>query len=237
MQLFYAPDVLNGQYVLPPDEAHHCIHVLRHKTGDTIELIDGQGNFYHATIANAHPKNCTFTVQSVTPSLSEPAVNIHLAVAPTKNIERWEWMLEKITELGITHITPILTRRTERQHLRLDRLQKVILSAVKQSLKARLPVLNNPIPYDSFIIGQNQFTFPQQNFIGVIDNQHKHLLSAYQKGGNALLLIGPEGDFTPEEITLALSHHFEPVWLGRSRLRTETAAIAGCHIVNMLNEI
>lgn len=236
MQLFYAPDLIRGIHILPQEESHHCIHVLRHKQGDTIHIIDGVGHFYRAVITNAHLKQCAFEIQEITPSDQEPAVNIHIAVAPTKNIDRWEWMLEKTTELGVSQITPLMTKRTERQHLRTDRLQKIIVAATKQSIKASIPLLHPLTDYTRFI-SEQALQPNQQKLIAVIDRNNKHLWQVYSKGEHVVLLIGPEGDFTPDEMELAYQNKFEPVSLGRSRLRTETATIAACHIVNVLNEL
>lgn len=235
MQLFYAPEIARDINVLSPEESHHCIHVLRHKVGDTIHLIDGVGKFYKVLITKASLKACEYEILEIVQSEQEPPVNIHLAVAPTKNIERWEWMLEKATELGVSQITPLMTKRTERANLRIERLQKIILSATKQSLKAIVPVLHPPTGFAQLISNQLQTTGIQK-LIAVIDDNNLHLWRVYTKSNDALILIGPEGDFTPEEIELAYQKGFSPVSLGRSRLRTETAAIAACHTLNMLNE-
>ena len=163
----------------------------------------------------------------------KPNFRVHIAIAPTKNIERIEWFLEKATEIGINRVTPLLCRFSERKEIKAERLEKVMISAMKQSLKAYLPQLDELTRFNEFI----QQPFDGQKYIAHCDNQHRDLLrNKVIPGQNYLILIGPEGDFSTEEIELALKHGFQPVSLGESRLRTETAGLVACHTVNLLNQ-
>lgn len=232
MQLFYAPGIEQGNFTLPPDESHHCLHVLRHRQGDYIWVIDGVGGLYKVVITQPNPKECAFTIEEKIPLPPIPPVHIHLAVALTKNADRWEWFAEKATEIGVSAITPLLTTRTERRHLRTDRLQKILITAVKQSVKAAVPVLHPPTAFTAFI------NLPKPNttgFIAYIDDNNQLLHHVYKPATNVVMLIGPEGDFTPDEAQQAIAAGFTPVSLGKSRLRTETAAVTVCHTFNLLN--
>lgn len=232
MQIFYTPDIaVNPE--LPDEEAQHAIRVLRLAEGDEILLTDGKGNFYNATIARAHPKHCEV---SVLKSWRQPPLwnfNLHIAVAPTKNMDRMEWFAEKATEIGIDEITCLRCRFSERKEIKNARLGKILVSALKQSQKATLPVLNEMTDFKNFI----GCPFDGRKFIAHCNEGEKPLLKdIYQAGENALVLIGPEGDFSPEEVKAALKQGFEPISLGNSRLRTETAALAACHTLHVLNQ-
>lgn len=235
MQLFYAPEINEGNFTLPPDEAHHCLHVLRHRQGDAIWIIDGKGGLYKAIITQANPKNCSFSIEQKEFPDPIPAVNLHMAVALTKNADRWEWFVEKATEIGVSSITPLLSARTERKHLRTERLNKILITAVKQSVKATVPVLNPLIDFASFI--KTQQINPGAKYIAYIDDNNQTLSKVYTKGTNATMLIGPEGDFSPDEVNMAIAAQYQPVSLGKSRLRTETAAISVCQTIALLNEL
>ncbi len=235
MQLFYAPQIVQNSFVLDETESRHCIQVLRHKLGDTIQLIDGIGGRYTAIITHAHPKKCAFEIQK-TIQLNTHPFDIHIGIAPTKNISRFEWFLEKATEIGVNQITPLLTQRSERRKLRVDRLQKILITAMKQSTKAHLPQLNPLILLQKFIDQEIQKPISSFNGIAYLTDNNQTLSKVYTKGRNALILIGPEGDFTPEEINFALQRDFEGVSLGNSRLRTETAGIIACHTLHLVNE-
>lgn len=237
MQLFYAPDILRHQYQLSPDEAKHCTQVLRHRTGDHIHLTDGKGGLYTAQITtiDAHRSQCHFRLVEQQPHYNTPTCRLLMAVAPTKNTARFEWFLEKATEIGVTDILPLLTHRTERAHLRTERLEKILVAAMKQCVTAYLPTLH---PASSFAqLMQNQpllADFPMR-FIPYLNPQNTYLSDAYQRRTNAIVLIGPEGDFTDSEVTTALAQQFVPISLGKSRLRTETAAIVCCHAIQFMN--
>ncbi len=244
MQLFYAPQITRNNFVLDEIESRHCVQVLRRKVGDTLQIVDGEGGMYKAVITNAHPKKCAFSIEETLTFSSQP-FQIHIAIAPTKNINRFEWFLEKTTEIGITQITPLLTQRSERKKLRTDRLQKILITAMKQSVKAHLPQLNELIPFKKFIVQKAEnskldtgSTAPNELFRGIahLADNNLPLSKVYTKGENALILIGPEGDFTSEEINFALQHGFEGVSLGESRLRTETAGIVACHTLHLVNQ-
>ncbi|MDR2913540.1 MAG: 16S rRNA (uracil(1498)-N(3))-methyltransferase [Tannerella sp.] len=231
-QLFYAPDIATVP-ILPEEESQHCIRVLRLKEGDNITITDGKGFFYTATLENTHPKHCQV---KITESLSQKPLweyTIHIAVAPTKNMDRMEWFVEKATEIGINAITCLRCRHSERKEIKLQRLNKIAISAMKQSQKAILPQINEITDFNRFI---------SQDFNGYkmiahcAENSKQLIKEIYTPESNVLFLIGPEGDFSNEEINAALSAGFSPVSLGKSRLRTETAALAACHTIHVLNQ-
>ena len=235
MYLFYCPDIEKEQ-TLSEEESGHCVRVLRYTTGDEILLTDGRGTTYTARITNPHPKHCDFEIISREKQEKHHAFHLHIAVAPTKNIERLEWAIEKCVEIGVDEITPLLCRFSERKQLRTDRLEKIILSAAKQSLTPYLPVLHELTMYDEFIQRQGQH-LGQQNFIAHCYKEDKRVLkNEIEKGRDVLVLIGPEGDFSEQEIADALALGFVPVSLGNSRLRTETAAVVACHTAVLINE-
>ncbi|HZY38299.1 MAG TPA: 16S rRNA (uracil(1498)-N(3))-methyltransferase [Mucilaginibacter sp.] len=234
MQLFYTPDIhpASPQYFLNEEESKHCVRVLRLSTGDEVQLIDGKGGFYSARISDAHPKRTLLQVFSVTTEFNKRNHYLHIAVAPTKNIERMEWLLEKATEIGVDELSFLICQRSERRELKLDRLNKIVTAAVKQSIKAYHPVLNGPVSFDQFI----KRPFGGQRFIAHCAKGEKIPLRAEIKPGNhCLILIGPEGDFASNEIDEALNNGFKAITLGDSRLRTETAALEACFEVNFLN--
>lgn len=234
MHLFYTPDIQpdHSQYFLSEEESKHCVRVLRLQNGDGVKLIDGRGGFYEAEITDAHPKRVILQINKVALEFGKRNHYLHIAVAPTKNIERLEWFLEKATEIGIDEISLIICQRSERKDVKTDRLNKIITSAIKQSLKAYHPVLNEPVSFNKFIT-QNLIT---QNFIAHCEPGDKAELKAEIKpNGNYLVMIGPEGDFSPTEIDAALQSGFKAITLGESRLRTETAALEACFELNFLN--
>jgi len=233
MNLFYTPVINSLTHVLSEEESKHCIRVLRLKEGDTIQLIDGIGGFYSAKIIGTNPKKCEVEITETKKEYGKRTHYLHMAVAPTKNIERFEWFIEKVTEIGIDEITPIKCKHSERTIVKEERLNKVVVSAMKQSVKAYLPKINEMISFEKFI----EKDFSGQKFIAHCFDQPKQSLKiGYQKNKNALILIGPEGDFSKTEVSLALKNNFREISLGKSRLRTETAAIVACHTINLLNE-
>lgn len=238
MYLFYCPDIETKQ-TLSEEESAHCVRVLRYSVGDEILITDGRGTTYTARITNPHPKHCDFEIISSEKQASHHAFHLHIAIAPTKNIERMEWAIEKCVEIGVDEITPLLCRFSERKQLRTDRLEKIILSAAKQSLTPYLPVLHELTPYDEFIQMANdkwQIT-NEQRFIAHCYKDEKRLLKdEIEQGRDVLVLIGPEGDFSEKEVSNALTVGFVPVSLGNSRLRTETAAVVACHTAVLVNE-
>ncbi|WP_231458763.1 16S rRNA (uracil(1498)-N(3))-methyltransferase [Pedobacter sp. Leaf132] len=233
MNIFYTPDITDSSYTLNEEESKHCIRVLRLPVGAIVYLVDGVGGFFTAEITSDNPKKVTLKVISAEAEYGKRNHYLHIAVAPTKNIDRLEWFLEKATELGIDEITPIITDRSERRVVKEDRLNKVITSAVKQSIKAYHPKMNEALSFDSLM----KQPFEGNKLIAhCIDNADKKyisdLVNPFQK---YLVLIGPEGDFTPNEVEQALNKDFKPLTLGNNRLRTETAALAACFEINYLN--
>ncbi len=232
MNLFYSPNISEPISTLSEEESKHIIRVLRKSIGDTIFFTDGIGFIYTCSIIDPNPKRCVVEIIEKKEGEDKRDIFLHIAIAPTKNISRFEWFLEKSTEIGIDTITPIICFHSERKDIKLDRLNKVITSATKQSLKSFHPVLNNKTKFNDLIKKQ----FAGQKFIAYIDNDVTLELSdAYVKGNDVIILIGPEGDFSPEEVEVAKSNGFVPVRLGKSRLRTETAGIVACHTVALAN--
>lgn len=232
MQIFYTPDIVVNPE-LPEEEAGHCVRVLRLNEGDMVLLTDGNGFFYKAQITRSHPKHCEV---SVLEQWKQPVLwnfNLHIAVAPTKNMDRMEWFAEKATEIGIDAITCLSCRFSERKEVKPARLEKILISAMKQSQKATLPKLSGMTDFRTFV----SQPFDGRKFIAHCEEGIKPLLKqTYHPGENVLVLIGPEGDFSPEEIAFAIKQGFEPISLGESRLRTETAALVACHTIHVLNQ-
>ena len=232
MYLFYTPNIETAR-CLSEEESQHCVKVLRYTRGDEILLTDGRGTTYTARITNPHPRHCEFEILSSEKQKKSHNLYLHIAIAPTKNIERLEWMVEKCTEIGVDEITPLLCRFSERKQIRTDRLEKIILSAAKQSLTPYLPKLNPLTEYDTFVRSAKEET----RFIAHCYKDEKHpLRDAVQRGKSCLVLIGPEGDFSEKEVSDALALGFMPVSLGNSRLRTETAGVVACHTAVLMNE-
>lgn len=234
MHVFYTPDLQDqAQYTLNEEESKHCSRVLRLSVGDTVFLIDGRGGLYEAEIVNESKKHVELRITKTTEGYQKRNHHLHIAIAPTKNIDRVEWFLEKATEIGIDEVTPIICERSERKIVKEDRLQKVITAAVKQSLQAYHPVLNPAVTYTELL---RQQTTASKLIAHCIDDSQRHFIKdLVQPHGNYLMLIGPEGDFSPQEISYALEQSFMPVTLGATRLRTETAALAACFEFNYLN--
>ena len=234
MHIFYTPELSGNTYTLDETESKHCVRVLRLEKGDEITLVDGRGGWFTAEIADPNPKRCAVNVIKSELNFGQRNFQVQVAIAPTKNIERIEWFLEKATEIGIDRVTPLLCRYSERKEIKNERLEKVMVSAMKQSLKAYLPQLDELTKFNDFICQP----FSGQKFIAHCEEQHRELLkNAIKPDGNYLILIGPEGDFSTEEIRMAIDAGFVPVSLGDSRLRTETAGVVACHTFNLLNEI
>jgi 16S rRNA (uracil1498-N3)-methyltransferase len=235
MQLFYFPDISGNNCTLSEEESKHAVRVLRLKEKDIIYLVDGKGGFYSAEIEDDNVKRCRINILEKKEEYGRRGFFLHLAVAPTKNIERFEWFLEKATELGIDEITPLECQHSERAVVKHERLNKVIISAMKQSVKAYLPKLNELARFKDFLKGC--VIFKGKKFIAhCMEGEKPSLKNVYSANENVIILIGPEGDFSPEELELATKAGFIGVSLGNSRLRTETAAVAACHALNFLNE-
>lgn len=232
MQLFFAPRFSADQPILPEEEAGHALKVLRLSQGDTIRVTDGDGNLFQAVIASADPRKCLLQVTAHEKDYGKKSYAIHVAVAPTKNADRTEWLVEKCVEIGISEISFVQCDRSERKHFKLDRLQKISVAATKQSVKAYLPRLNEIVPFTAFLKKE----MSGKKYIAHLAEGERHLLQQVApKNSTYCVLIGPEGDFTPGEVKLAAESGFQAVSLGESRLRTETAGIAACHILNLIN--
>ena len=231
---FYAPDIAINP-ILPESDSQHCVRVLRMKEGDTLEVIDGKGHRYTCRLIEAHAKRAHVEIiekQDVPLSWQN---NITIAVAPTKHLDRMEWMVEKLTEIGVNRIIPLLCRYSERKELKIERLEKIAISAMKQSLKTVLPIIDVMTPIKDVITKQMY----DQRFIAYCDTSiPRKLLSAeYKANKDTLILIGPEGDFSTEEINMALNSGYNPISLGDNRLRTETAAIVACDTCHIINQL
>jgi len=232
MLLFYVPNISDKKHILDELESKHVSRVLRLQVGDIIHLTDGRGSIFEAKISNDHDKRCEVTIIKEIKDFGKRNTQIHIAIAPTKNINRFEWFLEKATEIGIDKITPLICEHSERTVIKPDRLKKVLVAAMKQSLKAYLPDLEPSMKFEKFIKGSHN----EQKFIAYVDvSITDHLKDLAETSEDALVLIGPEGDFSKEEVNIAIENGFIPISLGKSRLRTETAGIAACHILNLLN--
>ena len=232
MNLFYTPDITSSIYSLSLEESRHCQKVLRLREGEIIHLTDGRGTLFQARIIDSRSRQVIVEVTGRQENYGKRDYRLHLAVAPTKNIDRFEWFLEKATEIGVDEITPLACEHSERRHLRIDRLEKVITSAVKQSLKAYHPVLNPLTDYKKFITEKRK----GQLFIAHLEESDPVLLQkVYLKNNDVTILIGPEGDFSESEMASAIAASYQCISLGSSRLRTETAAVVACHTIEMLN--
>lgn len=227
MHLFHCPDLAPALVELPEEEAHHAVHVLRLSAGSIIGLLDGKGGYAEAELVEALKKKCIVRILRKGTDAPERRARIHLAVAPTKQMERFEWFLEKAAEIGVDRITPLLTKRTERNKLRQDRMHKVLVGAMKQSQRRWLPRLDELTPLES--LGAQG---APQKFFGWCAGEQAGFTSLYDPRQDALMVIGPEGDFTPEEAERLAAQGFRAVSLGKARLRTETAAIAACTWMN-----
>ena len=236
MQLFYAPEITLPLYTLSEEESKHCVRVLRMKRGDELHITDGRGNMYRCKVVDDNAKRCTVEVVHTTPNYEPLAYELVMAVAPTKNIDRYEWFLEKATEVGISEVYPLECDHSERRQIKAEREEKVITAAVKQSLKAYHPTLHDMTRFRDVVT----MPFEGQKFIAHCNDslgEREYLGKLVEKGGRSLILIGPEGDFSEEEITFALNNGFKAISLGRERLRTETAAVVATTVVSTINKL
>jgi 16S rRNA (uracil1498-N3)-methyltransferase len=231
MHLFYNPNIQGDFFQLEEQESKHAIRVLRLVKGDRVVAVDGRGGWYEAVIAEDHPKRCKLRIVSETRDYHPLSYSLHLAVAPTKNLDRFEWFLEKATEIGISEITPLICRRSERRQVKLERLEKILVSAMKQSLKAYKPKLNKPLSLEEFL------RIDRQGTLGIAHCHRDKRKGIHELGqeGTYTMLVGPEGDFTEGELSAALDAGYVPVHLGESRLRTETAAIYITAAISLLH--
>ena len=229
MDLFFDSEI-EETLTLNAQDSRHCVSVLRHKAEDIIKVSDGEGTFYECRIIDPHPKHCRVEIVSRKREEERP-FKLHIAIAPTKNIDRTEWFAEKVTEIGIEYVTLLRCEHSERKKIRLDRLEKVLIAASKQSLKAYKPKLTDITKFKDFI--------DSYRGVGYIahcnSSQLPHFKNIYSKGEDAIILIGPEGDFSPEEVEYALKNGFKEISLGTNRLRTETAGVVVCTMFNLIN--
>jgi len=204
------------------------------RKGDEVRVTDGLGNLYTCVLSAAEPEGCLLEIHKTEKGEGKHPFHLHVAICPTKSNERFDWFLEKATEIGIDRITPVFTDRSERRILKTDRAKKVILAAMKQSLRTYLPVMDEPVMLPRFL----EMDLPGEKFIASCETgTGSSLAKLYNKGCDAVILIGPEGDFTGEEITAAKKSGFKEISLGYGRFRTETAGIVACHTVHLLNEL
>ena len=236
MHRFYCPDIADT-LTLGEEDSKHCVRVMRMAEGDTIEVVDGNGTLYTCRITMAHPKRCAIEVLDKEVQTPHWGHRIVLAIAPTKNLDRIEWLVEKCVEMGIDRIIPLRCHNSERTVLKTERLKKIMVSAMKQSLKATLPLLDEMTPVERVLAEP----FDGTRCIAYCDEQlpreERHTLAGiYQPGKDVMVLIGPEGDFSPEEVQAATTAGFIPVTLGESRLRTETAGLMAVAAVHALDQ-
>ncbi|MBK7132781.1 MAG: 16S rRNA (uracil(1498)-N(3))-methyltransferase [Bacteroidales bacterium] len=234
MQIFYAPDISGDKYTLDENESKHIIRVLRMKKGTTVKLIDGKGNLYEGVIDNPDQKHCTIAITGITRDFEKRNYKLHIAISPLKNPERFEWFIEKSVEIGVDEITPVICRNTEKQSIKKERINNIIISAMKQSLKATSTILNEPVTFNEFLTvkadGKFLIAHCNESFTRL------KITDVCSKNDNAIILIGPEGDFSEEEIMKASDKGFSNIHLGPSRLRTETAGVAACHSIYFINQ-
>ena len=236
MQLFYAPDITLPEYTLTEEESRHAIKVLRLKTGDTMHITDGVGNLHLCQLISDSAKHCTVRVVESKCEFEKRPYRLTMAVAPTKNIDRYEWFLEKATEIGVDNFVALEGEHSERRVIKVERELKVITAAVKQSLKAYHPTLEDMVDFKKFVTRP----FTGRKFIahcGEAVVGKSYLASTINAGEDVVILIGPEGDFSPEEVRLAVDNGFEEITLGSQRFRTETAAVMAVAMVAIKNSL
>lgn len=229
MLLFFQPNISQNQF-LDVEDSRHCVKVLRKTTKDIIHIVDGTGGLYECEISKANDKKCEFKIISEQRNFQQRESYLHIAIAPTKNADRLEWFIEKCVEIGIDEISLIQTKHSERKQQKVERLEKIAVSAMKQSLKAYLPKINELMPFDKFLKTVKQ----EQKFLAHLTDDSKPLVSLLKPQSSYCIMIGPEGDFSREEILQAKQEKFVWVTLGNSRLRTETAGIVACTLSNNL---
>jgi len=229
MIIFYAKSIENGRAALVDEECRHCAKVLRKKEGEEVMITDGKGSLYSGVILSTGKKEVLISSLELVEK-KKPGHKRGIAIAPTKNIDRYEWFLEKCTEIGITDIYPFLSKRSERKVIKPERLEKILVSAMKQSKNFHKPILHDLIPIKEMVALDLE---TENKFIAHCMEPESALQKLYNSGEDAVVLIGPEGDFTEDEVALANEHKWTEVSLGASRLRTETAGIVACHLLNL----
>jgi 16S rRNA (uracil1498-N3)-methyltransferase len=232
MHLFYQTHISGKTIYLEENESKHCIRVLRLKLNDEVWVTDGDGTMNKTQISDDNPKAWVLTIHETIKKCGDRPYKLHIAISPLQHPDRLEWFLEKATEAGIDEITPILCEHTEKKHVNSERLQKVLIAAMKQSLKAKLPTLNKIIKFSDFVKQEHDGL----KGIAYCHDNRLHITEWYKTNSNCLILIGPEGDFSEAEIEMATKMGFIGITLGNSRLRTETAALSACIAVNLINK-
>jgi 16S rRNA (uracil1498-N3)-methyltransferase len=234
MNVFYLPNAQIGTISFQEEESKHIVKVLRMKEGDGFCVTDGNGSLYDAELIDAHPKRAMANLSNQREGYDIRNFKVSIAIAPTKLNERTEWFLEKATEIGIDEVKLFSSYHSERRVANVDRFKKIVISAMKQSVKSKMPIVEEMVSFDKLL----KQHYEGQKFIAWIDdNVKEQLCDLYKKGENALVLIGPEGDFSKEEVALAKENGFVPVSLGEARLRTETAAVVACHTIQLINQM
>ena len=234
MKRFYSTNIPSNFIYLENEEAQHCTKVLRGRLGDAVEVLNGNGILYEGIISSIQKHEVQISIQKIVREVTENPNKLSIAICPTKNPARIEWFLEKATEIGIVNFFPIVSDRTEKETIKMERLQQIIISAAKQSGQLFFPTLHPVQQLSSFY---NTISQPFDNyFIAHCEDEKRHLKDVYKKKETALLLIGPEGDFTKEEISTAINKNYIPVSLGNSILRVETAGVYACSIISMIND-
>lgn len=234
MHIFYAPGVEGNTCTLDKNESNHCVRVLRMTKGSMVRLIDGTGNLYEGVISNPDSKKCTIAITNTIKDFEKRGYKLHVAISPLKNPERFEWFVEKSVEIGIDEITPLICRNSEKHTVNSRRVCSLIIAAMKQSLKAVATTLNNPCPFGSFVMKEHRGSLMIAHCNDAIGRNS--ISELYHRGDDAVIIIGPEGDFSEEEINIAINRGFRPLHLGRSRLRTETAGVAACYSICFMNQ-
>jgi len=234
MHIFYAPDIKSNFYFLDEKESRHSVRVLRMRKGDHARLIDGNGALYEGIICEDDPLRCCVEIKNVIHGFEKRNYSLHIAISPIKNHDRFEWFVEKCVELGTDEITPIICRNTEKPDVRHDRIRNIIISAMKQSLRAKATKLNDTTDFSRFIRKDTRGNLMIAHCHNNISR--RSIGESYKKGEDAMIMIGPEGDFSRDEIIAATEKGYNPVPLGPGRLRTETAGIAACHSIYFINQ-
>lgn len=234
MQYFYSPDANIGNILeLDREESRHLIRSLRKKLNDKVHITNGKGEVFEATIVDDNMNSCILNITNLVEAKFQTNYELHIAISPLKSQDRFEWFVEKASEIGISSITPIKCVRSEKTNIKIERLERIALSAMKQSLKTKLPTINELTDFEEFISAQ---TDDFSKFIAWCETDKEELFSNMEIGKKTLILIGPEGDFTNEEVEMAVKKGFKPISLGQSRFRTETAAVLACHTVFLANQ-
>lgn len=234
MNVFYLPDAREGNVSFPEEESKHIVRVLRMREGDSFCVTNGKGSLFDAELIDAHPKRAMANLLNRREGYDNRAFKLSIAIAPTKLNERTEWFLEKATEIGIDEIKLFASYHSERRVVNVERFKKIVVAAMKQSVKSNMPIVEEMQTFENLV----RQDFSGQKFIAWIDEEVKdQLCNLYDKGSDVLVLIGPEGDFSKDEVELAKANGFVPVSLGEARLRTETAAIVACHTIQLINQM